>query len=65
MMHARKMLVILPEAIEELKAKTQNDVGMNALDNEMHNILKRRNLDDQDNWTLFGQVLQKYMIGAQ
>jgi lipid-A-disaccharide synthase-like uncharacterized protein len=35
------------------------------LDNDMHNILKRTNLSDQNKWTLCEQVLQKYLIGAQ
>jgi hypothetical protein len=66
MMHAKKMMLINPENVEKLKTLTQNEsAGLNALDMEMHKVLKRKDISDQDKWRLYEQILQKFVMSAQ
>lgn len=61
MENTKKMLLIEPEVIEKLKSKENtNETYLSRLDKEMQHILKSK-MDDREKWTLYMQVLQRYL----
>lgn len=61
MEHARKMVLIAPEAIERLKqSNTESGDITSHLDDDMKAALNSR-LPDHEKWTLYQQVLQRYL----
>jgi len=65
MMHAKKMILVPHESIEKLeneKPQAPAPVGsFSKMDEEMHNILHEKNLDEFDKYAKYEQVLQRYM----
>ncbi|KAF4513942.1 UNVERIFIED_CONTAM: hypothetical protein B566_EDAN017961, partial [Ephemera danica] len=65
MMHAKKMMLITPETLEKLRAPQQVEHPMNILDTDMKDTLQRNDVNDQEKWVQFEQMMQKYLKAAQ
>lgn len=64
MEEARKMLLIPPETLSRLQQPSQPTIetsNITALDKEMMRILRLKDLDDSEKWSLYKRVLQKYL----
>ncbi|EFA12899.1 hypothetical protein TcasGA2_TC001987 [Tribolium castaneum] len=62
MEHARKMIMIDPSELERLHNRKDTQPNtLNELDHEMKRIIDMKNIDDNEKWTLYNQVLQKYL----
>ena len=61
MQHARKMVLIAPEALDKLKSTPAPLVNsLETIDTEMSVLLNNKKLNDHDKWILYEQILQKY-----
>jgi len=60
---AKKMVMVPPELLSRLEQRppiTSDGGGSGGLDDEMHNILNNKTLDDNTKWKLYQQVLQRH-----
>ena len=77
MQHAKKMLLISPESLQQKTLTTKNETPaykefihrriepIEHLENEMHTLLDSKITDDRDKWMLYYQLLQRYFRHAE
>ncbi|EFA11980.1 hypothetical protein TcasGA2_TC001494 [Tribolium castaneum] len=62
MEHAKKVIMVDPAVIERMQSGITNQPNIiNDLDREMRRIIELKHIDDNEKWTLYNQVLQRYL----
>jgi hypothetical protein len=57
----RKLMLISPETLEKLRTTVPSSNTLDSIDQQMSHILNQKNISDHDKWTMYEQVLQKYL----
>ena len=67
MEYAKKMIVVPPELLEQLRpsvgatSKIPSSTTSGGIDEEMNRILNDNSLDDREKWKMYQQVLQRFL----
>lgn len=56
----KKMYLLSPEAFEHWQADNESDQRLSALDNDMKNVLKKKNIGDYTKWLMYRQRLVQH-----
>lgn len=61
---AKKMILISPEVLERMKSSNIETPGKETLESQMNKVLSEKNVDDNDKWRHFEQMLQSFVRSA-
>jgi hypothetical protein len=61
---AKKMLLISPDALDRLKSTGAEVKSHHSLENQMTEVLANKNIDDNEKWRHFEQMLQSFVKTA-
>lgn len=62
MEHTKKMVLIEPHVLEKFHQQQQLQPDtISKLDDDMRTVINRKDIEDNEKWTLYNQILQKYL----